>query len=169
MLSCVRCRKRLGAYLDGELSERQQASLERHLAGCGSCRAALHALLGLEPLLRNLDVPPAPAALTSQIMTQAYARRRSQSAARRPWSWWQALTPQFGAFRMATAAALITGLAVGAYMGWTRYGASGPARPATTAAWNEPVDETLYAFDVLSAAPQGSIEAATLALLEDGR
>jgi len=169
MLSCIRCRKRLGAYLDGELSERQQTLLDRHLPGCGSCRAALNAMRGLEPLLGKLDVPPAPTTLTSRILTEVYARQGSQVAGSRFLSWRQVLTPHFWVVRRATAAALIAGLTIGAYMGWARYGDSGSARPAATAAWNEPVDETLYAFDVLSAAPQGSIEAATLALLEDGR
>ena len=42
---------RLSAYLDGELGARSVARIERHLAGCGQCLAALR---GLERLLRTL-------------------------------------------------------------------------------------------------------------------
>jgi hypothetical protein len=68
--------------------------------------------------------------------------------------------------KSATAAALFFGLTMGAYMGWTSSRDIGSVRPDPMAA-QEAVKESLYALDVLSAAPRGSIEAATLALLED--
>jgi anti-sigma factor RsiW len=42
---------RLSAYLDGELAPRAAARIDRHVAGCPACRAALRSL---ERLLRTL-------------------------------------------------------------------------------------------------------------------
>jgi hypothetical protein len=54
-------------------------------------------------------------------------------------------------------------------MGWTAFRNSGSAQPSPVATLNAPVEGLVYSLDALSAAPRGSIEAATLELLESGR
>jgi predicted anti-sigma-YlaC factor YlaD len=169
MLLCVRYRTRLGAYLDGELSGKKGVAVERHLAGCDSCRTALDGLRALEPLLLKLDVPPPPSTQTSRILAEARARQRRRVGANPIRSWWDALTPQSWALSRVTTAALIVGLTMGAFMGWTTYMGGRTAQSSTVKTGHESVEEPLYALDVLNAAPKGSIEAAVLALLEDGR
>jgi anti-sigma factor RsiW len=58
-VNCSACNARLGAYRDGELSARESALVEAHLASCGACRsfaaryaaveASLDKLVGIEP------------------------------------------------------------------------------------------------------------------------
>lgn len=168
MWSCAGNRKRLNAYIDGELPERTRCSVERHLAGCESCRAVLDGLRGLEPYLQTLDTPSVPAALISRILSEASLRRR-KVAENRDNRWWRIVWPQPWLVKGATAAALIVGLAIGTFMGWTSYRDSGTGQLMAVATKNEDIESNLYAFDVLSAEPRGSIEAATLALLDTGR
>lgn len=168
MWTCHRCQKRLGAFLDGELSTRERASVERHLRMCDSCRARLKDLRDVDLFLHTLDVALPPATLTSRILAAAYERKTSVE--KKPTGFWRkAGMPEFWVLKGATAAALIVGLTMGAYMGWTSYWDAGLARSSTSAAENEAIDGDVYALDVLSAAPRGSIEAATLELLGDGR
>jgi len=169
MISCVRYRKRLGACLDGELSLREQASFQRHLAKCGSCRTALDGLRKLGPLLLPLDVPPAPATLTSRILAEAHTRQMRRSVVNPRWSWWDALTPQSWALRGATTAALIGGLTMGAFMGLTTYRDGRMTQLSTAKPGSERAENPLYDLDILSGVPKGSIESAVLALLEDRR
>jgi len=165
MLSCVKNRKRLGAYLDGELSGGEKASVERHLQRCESCRSVLSDLKKLEPLLFTVEVPSVPDNLISRIRAVARGRQKQRIGASTSGWWWRAWAAQPWATKNATVAALILGLAMGTYMGLTSYRDGDPAQQRPTASKNEP----LYALDALSAAPEGSIEAATLALLENGR
>lgn len=175
MLACIRYQKRLGAYMDGELSGRKQAAVERHLARCGECRAALNDLRGLDPLLHTLETSPAPADLTARIVARAYEQKRRSRA--HPFRWWPGASgeptgePSGGwswVFQGATAAALIVGLTMGAYMGWSSFPTSG-SQPGLTASMAVSDDSTFYAFDAMSAAPDGSLEAAMLKLVEENR
>ena len=170
MLSCLRYRSRLGAFLDGELNQRDSAAVQAHLRKCATCSAVLQGLRLLGPALHTLETPAPPFDLTSRILTAARGRRqagetipeviRLHKAPQPAWTW---------ALRGATAAALIIGLGAGTYMGWTAFRNSGSAQPSTVATLNAPVEGLVYSLDALSAAPRGSIEAATLELLESGR
>ena len=168
MFLCVRYRKRLGTYLDGKLSRRKQTAIERHLKKCYSCRLVLNNLRDLEQTLHTLDVPPAPASLTSRILAEAYKQKRSIGAGQ-TWSWRRVLMPYTWSFNRATAASLLIGLIMGAYMGWTSYWSDQAKKSLTEVTVSETLDESLYIAEVLSAAPQGSFEAATLAMLEEKR
>lgn len=166
MWSCAKNRIHLNAYLDGELPERTRREVERHLAGCPACLLEFDGLRGLAPLLRNDEVPPVPAGLSARIVTEAAFRQRRKEAGKTSGWEWREFLFQPWLVRGATTAALIVGLTMGALMGWTSY-----LRPDSTQwiATNESVARNMYAFDVLGAEPRGSIEAATLALLDDGR
>lgn len=154
--------------MDRELSGRKQAAVQRHLTRCGACRKMLNDLQDLKPLLSSLDVSPAPANLTSRILTGAYEeKRRSQARPLRhsedtsgDWAW---------VFRGATAAALLVGLTIGTCMGWNSFSAGRPGQSRMTAAVDISSDNLMYAYDAMSGAPLGSIEAAALNLLEDER
>jgi len=166
MLSCAKCRKRLGVYLDGELTQRERKSIERHLAKCESCNAALKELRSLEALMHTLDVPPAPAALTSRILAEVYKKRGRLR--KYPVRWWYALAPRLRVLKSATAATLILGLTVGAYMGWSTFQGDKGARFQRSEVLRDSAGELSYALRTLSASSPSSIEAATLALLESG-
>ena len=166
MWSCAQNRKHLNAYLDGELPERTRREVERHLAGCQACLLEFDGLRGLAPLLRNDEVPPVPVELSARILAEAAFRQRRKEAGKA--SGWELRVFLFQPWlvRGATTAALIVGLTMGALMGWTSY-----LRPDSSQ-WvktNEDVARNMYAIDVLGAEPRGSLEAATLALLADGR
>ena len=168
MLSCAKNRKRLNAYMDGELPERKRRNVERHLAHCSACRLELEGLRGLGPLLRHDEAPPVPAGLSARIMAEAAFRQRLKEAGKTSVRQWREFLFKPWLVRGVTTAALIIGLAVGAWMGWTsRLGPdSGKGVAMST---HENIGRNMYAFDVLGAEPRGSLEAATLALLDDGR
>jgi anti-sigma factor RsiW len=168
MSSCSRNRKRLNAYIDGELPQEAQHSVERHLAECASCRTVLDGLRGLEPYLQTLDTPLIPTALTSRIMSEADLRLRKASKNRGS-LWWGTIWPQPWLVTGATTAALVVGLAMGSWMGWTSYRHAGSGQLLAVTTETDGFASSLYAFDVLSAEPRGSIEAASLAFLENGR
>jgi hypothetical protein len=61
VLTCYRTRRRIGAYLDEALDDRQSASASAHLAVCARCRAEMDGLRQLSSLLRrSLPEPPLP-------------------------------------------------------------------------------------------------------------
>jgi anti-sigma factor RsiW len=64
MLRCYRIRRRLGAYLDGALDERESALAAAHLATCARCHAELDELRQLSRVLRLGASPPAVPAWT---------------------------------------------------------------------------------------------------------
>jgi anti-sigma factor RsiW len=166
MWSCAGNRKRLNAYIDGELPERTRCEVERHLAECPACRRECDELRGLAPFLRNDEVPPVPAGLSARILAEAALRQKRKQAPTAARLGWREFLFQPWLVRGATTTALVAGLAIGALMGWTSYLRldSGQWVIITT---DENVARNMYAFDVLGAEPRGSIEAATLALLDD--
>ncbi len=168
MLSCAKNRKYLNAYLDDELPERMRQVVEKHLAECSTCSLELDELQRLEKSLTNFDIPQAPAWLSTRILTEAaYRQKRKEAPTTVGWGWREFLFQPW-LVRWATATALVVGLVVGTWMSWTSY------RNTDSEQWmsitnNNDTGGNFYAFDVLSAEPRGSIEAATLDLLEDGR
>jgi anti-sigma factor RsiW len=164
MGSCARNRKRLNAYIDGELTERERRSVARHLAVCPSCRLLVTDYQGLGPALLEEEVPPVPIGLASRILAEASSRPLRREHGR--WTGITANTFPLRAMlvRGATAAALTAGLALGGWMGWSVHRSPGSEQRVSVTA-REDEGRRLYAMDVLGAGPQGSIEAATLALL----
>jgi anti-sigma factor RsiW len=166
MRSCAKNRKYLNAYIDSELPERTRREVERHLAGCPACLLELDGLRGLAPFLEKDEVPPVPAGLSARILAEATFRQRRKEAEKMSGWQWREFLFQPWLVRGATTAALIVGLAVGSLMGWTSY-----LRPDSgqwvIMATDENATRNMYAFDVLGAEPRGSIEAATLAFLDD--
>ena len=55
-----RWRERLSTYIDERLEPRERQEVERHLAGCTSCRDDLESLRGAVTLLRRMPQVPVP-------------------------------------------------------------------------------------------------------------
>ncbi|HEX9287969.1 MAG TPA: zf-HC2 domain-containing protein [Anaeromyxobacteraceae bacterium] len=74
------CRERLVDLAYGELSRREAAEAEQHLAGCDACRAERDRLAATRAAMARLDAPPAPergdAVLLAAARKAAEERRR---------------------------------------------------------------------------------------------
>lgn len=62
MLTCLRVRRRIGAYLDGALEGAQAEAAARHLAGCSTCRREADGLRRMRTLLQRSLSPATRAA-----------------------------------------------------------------------------------------------------------
>lgn len=166
MWSCAKNRKHMNAYMDGELPERTHREVERHLAGCPACLLELEGLRGLAAFLEKDEMPPVSAGLSARILAEAtWRQRRKETEKMSGWRWREFLFQPW-LVRGTTTAALVVGLAMGALMGWTSFLRSDPTQWMSA---SEDVARNTYAFDVWGAEPRGSIEAGTLALLDDAR
>ena len=94
MLSCIRYRNRLNAYLDGELNARKSKSVAAHVTKCKACRAALEEIRGIAPVLQTLSVPPVPAYLADRVIALARvnATRSREPFMWIPLKWWQTVS-----------------------------------------------------------------------------
>jgi anti-sigma factor RsiW len=166
MLSCARYRKRLGAFLDGELPGRQAAAVADHAAKCPACRQALAELRVLGADLAAFAVPEPPAELTARIVAAARLRRRSEEVGWKgilfgePFRFWP------WTLKAASAAALLFGLGAGSFLGWTA-GPRGLCLCGSVQTQTSRPAQDLYALDAFAGAPGGSLEAATLALIRN--
>lgn len=165
MMWCMLYRKRLGAYLDGEMSRRKDAAVERHLKKCPSCTAALEGIRGLDPVLRSVDVPNPPSDMVLRIMSEARTLKAFRSRRDAGESHRSLFLQPAWAFRAATVGVTVVGLVAGSFMGWsTRQGSTGPEYE------NRGVGmEDGYLIETFGAAPEGSLESGTVALLGGGR
>lgn len=80
----------LSAYLDGELSPKEQARVEKHLAQCADCAQNLHTLRQTVALLRELPLVAVPRSFA--IRPAEVARRPSVLPARRTYAYLRAAT-----------------------------------------------------------------------------
>lgn len=168
MWSCAKNRKYLNAYIDDELPERTRRKVEHHLSGCPVCLLEFDRLCGLAPLLVGYEAPPVPAGLSSRILAEAAVWRKRKGAQKTFGLMWLEFLFRPWLVRASTTAALAVGLAIGALMGWASY-----VRP-DSGQWvdmetDKNVVRNMYAFDVLGSEPLGSIEAATMALMDEER
>lgn len=60
MLTCYRTRRRLGAYLDSALGDRDARLTATHLGGCGVCQREVESLRRLRALLERHAAVPEP-------------------------------------------------------------------------------------------------------------
>lgn len=109
-MNCTECRGRLHAYLDRELDLETSLAMERHLASCTDCRAALERQSVLQAgVRRHAQRHAAPEGLAARIRSQL-ARESGTSAPRA----WRPRWPSFGQWLPIGAAA-----AVAAIVSWT--------------------------------------------------
>jgi hypothetical protein len=103
-MSCEEVLELLSAALDGELTDREQAQLNAHLAQCPSCSALFAQLTDLHQALGELEDVPAPVGFADRVMDQVAqagppAPKQPRCA---PWKGW------------AAAAAVVAVVALGA-------------------------------------------------------
>jgi anti-sigma factor RsiW len=60
VLICYRTRRRIGAYLDEALGDREAARAAAHIAACARCHAEVESLRRLSVMLRHSVPSPAP-------------------------------------------------------------------------------------------------------------
>jgi hypothetical protein len=78
-------RRRLSAYLEGELGLREEARLESHLFECAPCAAELRALRRAVELLRALPAPEPSRDLGAAVIARLRAGEGQPSRIRSPW------------------------------------------------------------------------------------
>jgi mycothiol system anti-sigma-R factor len=97
-MDCTDIRNRLHAYLDQELDPRSATEVDRHVASCAGCNAALARQSALRSALRShATYHDAPAGLARRIRARLGAK-----AERKPWFRWHQWLPM-GAAVAATA------------------------------------------------------------------
>jgi anti-sigma factor RsiW len=83
LLSCSITEKLLHPYIDGALSMPERQAVERHVAGCRSCRQAFVTLERTVLALESLPRVAAPAGLLAATMASVRAVHREEPAVRR--------------------------------------------------------------------------------------
>lgn len=81
-MSCAKIEELLPLYLDGGCSAAERADIERHLAGCPSCRRALAEFESLESSLRNLAATVPPWETAEARFSRRWGRERVGMAGR---------------------------------------------------------------------------------------
>ena len=109
-MECVDIRKRLAAWVDGELPAETARKIEDHLAGCPTCGREARAHRQIVTALDALPVFSAPSGFSRRTM------RAFRNGLERPGlaQWWRQLT---AVMRGAVCAAALTGLLCGAILG----------------------------------------------------
>jgi len=150
-MNCAKFRKMANVYLDEETPQTLRAAIQAHLKTCADCRRAYEMTKRLAGLLQTEPAPDVPEGFARRVMTRA----RQQGIPKPvpvllyPAQWWFELASPL---RIAAAAMLVIGLAMGALMGWD-VGQNGNAAPILTKT------DTLkqYSLDYLGDAPYGSL------------
>ncbi len=93
MLACWKNRKRLSAYIEECLSQRQQRSVALHLEKCLECREELEQLRRVGALLKQLPAPAFPADLPLRVRCRlSQEKGRAQQPGWR-WRWANVMAP----------------------------------------------------------------------------
>lgn len=86
-MDCESINNQLSAYMDGELSPRQAAKVQRHVANCPRCREDLSELQSVRALLSNAThAQPSPGFWTDTL--QHIRSVTERPPARRPGAFW---------------------------------------------------------------------------------
>jgi len=109
-MRCFKYRKRIGAYIDGELDQKRTEILERHLAACSRCSTELAEFreqwAGFAEIERHPSIPPG---LRASILDSLEKREKS--------SWLQLRRDLI--FQIACAGAcFFIGIVAGATISW---------------------------------------------------
>jgi anti-sigma factor RsiW len=157
MWSCVKNRKRLGAYLDDELKASRREAVSAHLAECAACRAALNNLRHLAPVMHASEVPPVPTALADKVMARARTRAvrsHEEPVAWSPLAWWRMVSAPL---RLAACATAILAF----FLGLTMVRVGFPTESALVV----PTDAvSVEGFEWFSPTPPASLESTYLRL-----
>ena len=72
----------LSAYLDGQLSPQEKATVDAHLSSCAECRDELAAARTASARFRAQAAANAPAGLADRVLSMAGAKRKDRNPAR---------------------------------------------------------------------------------------
>ena len=110
-MKCKKVRRKLVAYLDGELKEKQNFLIEEHLSKCAECRKEVDLLSRTFYFLKNQEHPKLPEDFEANLWRRIYSQEKRQ------------VTPQvlrrpvYLILSAAVAAALIIGVVLGNFLG----------------------------------------------------
>ena len=147
---CLSCKRRLSAYIDGELSPWFMAAVEEHLASCPDCRAEYDSLRAVMDALNVLKTPEPRRGLDAAVMDRI---AREGESNRLPW------------FIPAPVCAAAFGLFIGVFL------ANGATPQRADEAMIAPIiaadDGIMRAMDVFSPSPQGSFSNAYFTMINN--
>jgi len=144
---CQDIQSQLNRYLDGELPAEERSRVEQHLSVCDDCRGMLEDLRTLSAALAKVPAPlDVPSGFAERVMAHAAQRTEPPTTIMRQWYSFSPL------MRIAAAAMLVLGIALGALMARSL---SGDAPRVSGVATADP--NNIYGIDYLSEAPGGSL------------
>jgi anti-sigma factor RsiW len=111
VLTCLRTRRRIGAYLDGALEGAQAASVARHLGECATCQGEATGLRRIQSLLRRSLSPAVAAAAPDWTafwpgIVRGIEAARAEAPARPRRLWWERRWALGGALGVAVLASV---------------------------------------------------------------
>ena len=155
MNACRGFRKKLSAYLDGEISAKDRAGLEKHLHACPGCQKEIDALSGLRLRLGEVEELPSAPHLWPAVLAAVSPIRREK------WSFSLSSLREFKPVTVAAAALIVVavGIWAGSILGNRMYQRVVEGSPSLP-----PRIDYLSVFDELPAgsAGQAFIESAAL-------
>jgi hypothetical protein len=77
-MKCREIEDKLNAYLEDFLQNEERDVIEKHCAGCNSCRHSLESLKKTKDILKELDEIEPPAWLTQKIMARIYEQKERE-------------------------------------------------------------------------------------------
>ena len=150
-MNCAEFRKVANVYLDDEAPQALQAAIQAHLKTCTECRRAHEVTERLAAVLHTVPATDVPDGFARRMMTLARQRGIPMPVPVLfyPAQWWLDLASPL---RVAAAAVLVVGLAMGTLMGLD-VGQSSYTAP--TIAKTDAL--TQYNLDYMGDAPRGSL------------
>lgn len=76
-MNCEKARANISDYVDGELSPSDSAALNRHLSGCGKCKAEVETLRKAISALEGLPSIPAPTQILESVQRHVAANPKN--------------------------------------------------------------------------------------------
>ena len=129
-MDCQHVTERLSAFLDRELPDQEQMSIQQHLDNCARCAA------DCESLSRAWDqVSAIPRATPRTDLWPRIEARLPRSRGWADWGWWV-----WSGLQVQAAAALIIGLLLGGWLEGLAVDVPRPASPASVGVRSEPID-----------------------------
>jgi anti-sigma factor RsiW len=142
-MECSRIKKRLSAYLDGEVSEDERITISEHLGQCDACQKELTSLSKVVDVLgriEEMEVPP-------YFMTRLKQQVRAQV---KPKPFFQRIRSMV--LSAATAIAVVVSILAGSQMGRTIYQAI-----TQTTELNQAVTGDVFGVGAFEEFPVGSL------------
>jgi len=142
-MKCYEVKRKLSAYLDGEVSSAEKREIAEHLETCSVCQDQLSVLSKIIDALGVLEGMQPPPYFISRVRQCVRDERESIPFLERI---------RGVAISFATAAAVVTAVLIGSQFGRTLYQSMAPTAISETAEMNE-----MFGFETLQEFPDGSL------------